>query len=135
MAATGKAPKQWALSKIETITTYKAWQSNLTYTLSTDAKFTLFLAPAASWRKVSEAVAHRGFADTGDGGPTAADKVAALDMMLGQIANFAPIISRASIVSESKSLAAIWDRLRLHYGFKITGAAFVDYALIKPEAQ
>ena len=134
MAHTNKAPKQWALTKIETITSFKSWQGNLLYTLSTDAQFTRFLVHSHTWRKVSEGINHRGCTGVEDG-PTAIAQCASLTMMLGQIANFCPIISPSSIVDESASLPIIWDRIRLHFWFKITGAAFIDFSLIKLEAQ
>ena len=40
---------------------------------------------------------------------TAALKNARLDLLLGQIANFCPVISRNSIVKHSTSLSDIWD--------------------------
>ena len=53
--------------------------------------------------------------------------------MLGQIANFCPVISRNSIVKNSTSLNDIWGRIRLHYGFQSTGAHFLDISDIKLE--
>ena len=55
---------------------------------------------------------------------------AELDLLLGQIANFCPVISRNSIVKHSTSLNDIWHRIRQHYGFQSTGAHFLDLATI-----
>ena len=38
-----RAPKQWSLTKNETITTFEAWRKNLQYSLSLDANFAQFL--------------------------------------------------------------------------------------------
>ena len=42
--------------------------------------------------------------------------------MLGQVANFCPVIARNSIINSSTSLQNIWQTIRLHYGFQSTGA-------------
>ena len=44
--------------------------------------------------------------------------------MLGQVANYCPIISRNTIVKTSTSLAEIWQTIRLHFGFQSSGAHF-----------
>ena len=66
---------------------------------------------------------------------TAAQKVTQLEMMLGQIANYAPIISRSSIVKNSRSISGDWQTIRQHYGLQLTGSRFLDLANIslKPE--
>ena len=51
--------------------------------------------------------------------------------MLGQIANFCPVVSRNSIVKSSTSLSDIWQKIRLHFGFQSTGAHFIDLTDIK----
>ena len=56
-----------------------------------------------------------------------------LELMLGQIANYCPVISRQTIVRNSTSIDSIWQAIRLHYGFQSTGAHFIDFAAIKRE--
>ena len=51
--------------------------------------------------------------------------------MLGQIANFATIISRNQIVLYSTSLSSIWSKIREHYGFQCTGSRFLTLSSIK----
>ena len=65
----------------------------------------------------------------------AAQKVTNLEMMLGQIANYAPIISWKSIVKSSASITGVWQTIRQHYGLQLTGSCFLDLANIylKPE--
>ena len=38
-----RAPKQWCLTKHETINSFENWRQNLQYTLSLDANFTPFM--------------------------------------------------------------------------------------------
>jgi hypothetical protein len=54
--------------------------------------------------------------------------------MLGQIANYCPIISRNTIVKNSTSISSIWQSIRLHYGFQSTGRHFLDFNNIHLEA-
>ena len=98
MAQTNKAPKQWALTKHETATSFHSWCQNLLYTLSTDDRFTQFLVGAHLWRRRSAADPNRGYANLPDGGLTATQQATNLDLMLRQIANFCPVISRNTIV-------------------------------------
>lgn len=131
--AAPRAPKQWLLTKNETITSYESWRQNLVYILSLDMNFVPFLDSA--WQKKTAANPRRGFQDDAEPIPrdrrlTAAQKSAHLDLMLGQIANFCPVISRNSIVKNSTSLNDIWHKIRQHFGFQSTGAHFLDLANI-----
>ena len=47
--------------------------------------------------------------------------------MLGQIANYCPIISRSTLVKTSTSLDYIWQTIRQQFGFQATGAQFIDF--------
>ncbi|CAB4008750.1 Retrovirus-related Pol poly from transposon opus [Paramuricea clavata] len=128
-----RAPKQWQLSKNETITSYESWRQNLIYILSLDSNFVSFLE--ATWQKKTSTNPHRGLVDDADPIPeprrlTAVQKNARLDLLLGQIANFCPVVSRSSIVKNSVSLNDIWQKIRQHYGFQSTGAHFLDLATI-----
>ena len=58
-----RAPKQWALGKTETVTTFNAWKDNLLYTLSLETKFAPFLKPDARWAKHSSSDQYRGYTD------------------------------------------------------------------------
>ena len=53
--------------------------------------------------------------------------------MLGQIANFATVVSRNQIVKQSTSLDSIWSLLREHYGFQSTGSRFLTLSSMKLE--
>ena len=133
MAASPQAPKRWQLTKIETITSYKSWQQNLIYVLSLNKNFVPFLD--ATWWKQTVAIPLRGLTKDGTTVPeaerlTAAQKNAQLDLLLGQIANFCPVISRNSIVKHSTSLNDIWQKICQHYGFQSTVAHLLDLASI-----
>ena len=131
-----RAPKQWALTKDETINSFENWRTNLMYILSLDNNFAEFLADGFTWHKKSAAHPNRGLAPDGENIPrdnrkTAAQKNAQLELMLGQIANYASVISRNTIVKQSESLKDIWQKLRQHYGFQSTGSHFLDLCSIK----
>ena len=131
-AARGSAPKQWNLSKEESLNSFNAWKDNLLYILSLNNDFTPFLADNATWE--TDATANRGFADDAADAQnrlTAVQKAGRLRLMLGQIANFATIISRNQILLHSTSLASIWSKIREHYGFQCTGSRFLTLASIK----
>ena len=100
------------------------------YTLSLDPNFAQFIAIDAKWEKRCAAHPNRGFTDDIDlaSGRTAIQQTYMLDLMLGQRANFCPVISRNTISKNGTSLSGIWQIIRLHYGFQSTGAHFLDVA-------
>ena len=125
MCAMPRVPKQWCLGKIETITSFESWRQNLLYTLNLDHHFAPFLGESVAWCKKTKANPNRGFVDDTSSVPsesrkTAQQKAVMLDLMLGQIANFCPVIARNCIVRNSTSLNDIWSTIRLHYGFQST---------------
>ena len=135
--AVNRAPKQWSLTRQETITSFESWKQNITYILSLDASFASFLLPNTTWLKKTRAAPLRGLTDDPEGTPnqrTAAQKAAHLDLMLGQIANFCPVISRNTITKNSTSIESIWQAIRAHYGFQSTGAHFIDLINISLKA-
>ena len=139
MASTHRAPKQWCLSKSETINSFENWRQNLLYTLSLDSNFAPFLAEGFMWGKKTKADPLRGFTDDGEDVAeanrlTAQQKVNFLELMLGQIANYCPIIARNTLVKNSISIQSIWNTIRQHFGFQITGAHFIDFADIHLES-
>ena len=135
--STLRAPKQWSLTKNETITSFESWRQNLVYSLSLDPGFAPFLVTGTTWTKKTNANPLRGLVDDPEGTPNrrnAAQKVAQLDLMLGQIANFCPIISRNTITKNSTSIDNIWQSIRAHFGFQSTGAHFIDLMNIQLKA-
>ena len=139
MGTTARAPKQWSLSKNETINSFENWRQNLVYTLSLDTNFAPFLAHGATWAKKTKAQPLRGFTDDGETVPlsrrkTARQKVNFLDLMLGQIANYCPVISRNTLLKNSTSIQSVWNMIWEHFGFQITGTHFLDFANLHLEA-
>ena len=61
-----RAPKQWSLTKEETITTFESWRQNLKYVLSLDANFATFIQDGIEWGKKTRAEPNRGFQNDGD---------------------------------------------------------------------
>ena len=134
--AATRAPKQWSLTKDETITTFESWRQNLKYVPSLDPNFAAFMEDGVEWEKKTRVGRNRGFQDDDEEVEvrvrrTAQQKVIHLELMLGQIANFCPVISRNTIVRNSTSLDNVWQAIRAHYGFQTTGAHFIDFADIK----
>ena len=107
-----RAPKQWSLTKQETITSFEAWRQNLRYTLSLDPNFAGFLVDDVTWLKKTNAQPLHGFQNDGEdvaevNRRTAAQKCTHLELMLDQIANYCPVISRNTIVKNSTSINKI----------------------------
>ena len=135
--------KQWPLRESETLNSFIVWRENLKYILSLDDNFDIFLQPGATWQKSSGGAA-RGLTD--DPGTvtvnrrTKEKKCIHLNLFLGQIANFATIVSRNEIVNNSTCLADVWNYIRSYYGFQETGSRFLDLSSLtlrseeRPEA-
>jgi hypothetical protein len=66
MASSIRAPKQWCLTKTESINSFESWKQNLVYTLSLDANFVPFLVEGALWKKKTKTEPLRGFVNDGD---------------------------------------------------------------------
>uniref|UniRef100_A0A6A7G5Q4 Retrovirus-related Pol polyprotein from transposon opus n=1 Tax=Hirondellea gigas TaxID=1518452 RepID=A0A6A7G5Q4_9CRUS len=138
MASSVRAPKQWCLSRVETVTSFENWRQNIQYVLSLYSKFSPFLVDDFKWEKKTKRDPTRGLEYDPSSVPevrhyTAQQKVATLELMLGQVANYCPVISRNTIVRNSTSIDQIWQCIRLHYGFQSTGAHFVGLADMKLE--
>ena len=138
MASMQRAPKQWCLTKSETISSFESWKQNLIYILSLDPNFAPFLNDGVTWQKKTKSAPLRGFTDDPAAEPaasrhTAQQKVNYLELMLGQIANFCPVISRNTLVKNSTSIECIWQTIRLHFGFQTTGGHLLDFSEIQHE--
>ena len=106
------APKQWCLTERETINSFENRRQNLLYILSLDPGFAPFIDEASTWLDQTKSQPLSGFVDDGTDVPaarrrTAANKVNGLELMLGQIANYCPVIARNTLVKNSTSLAFI----------------------------
>ena len=128
------------LTEKESLTSFKSWKGIILYNLGLDNNFAPFLEPDVQWEKKSRRVANRGLIDDiNPNGPaddqgvpqpvvvhTAAQRCRTLETLLNSIANYAPVISRDTIVKASTCLDDIWHALRTHYGFQASGAHFLD---------
>ena len=123
-----RAPTHWRrLTRHEPTTNFEPWRQHLDYTLSLDPHFSKFLEQGATWEKETADNPLNGFTDDANFVPApmrlpAVRWAAQLDLLLGQIASFCPVISSSTIVSNSTSLSSIWHATRLFYGFNSTGA-------------
>ena len=103
----------WPLTEDETPESFEAWRINFINILSEESSFIPFLKPECEWSRKTRAKPFRGFT-----GADAASRAAALDRMLGLIANYARTISRFTIVTSSTSLNSVWSSIRLYYGIQ-----------------
>ena len=107
--------------------------NKISSTLSLDITFAPYLSDDFRWKKKSKGEPYLGFRDdtAGDNRLTAVQKNATLELLLGQIANFCPILSRNTIVKNTTCFKDVWSAIRLHYDFQISGSQFLDIANIK----
>ena len=130
-------PKNRYLNSVETVTTFNAWKDNMVYILTLNDNFAPFLLPTATWGKASTVNPNRGFTDDEghDANPPTGlkkeEKVRRLELFLGQIANWATVISRNQIVKSSTSLKDVWGKLRGHYCLQTSGSKFIDVINIR----
>lgn len=95
----------WALSKKETSSTFKNWRSNIAYSLSLNLDFSDFFEPGFTWEEKTHDNPTWGLiAGTGEHARTAVQRAGALEVMLGQIACWAPVVARSLITRDALSL-------------------------------
>ena len=101
------------MTENESNTTFEEWRTNLLSILSLEQAFTPFLQPDSKWGRKTKTSPLRGFHGT-----DAAQQVATLETMLGLIVNYAPVISRGTVVKSSTSLKSVWNATCLYYGIQ-----------------
>jgi len=122
--------KPWNLTDNETQTSFEAWQECMIFNISLNDKSARFL-PSGNLSTWTTA-AGREFTDDAAVGPenpgitetnrmNKETKVSSLNIVLGSLAGFAPVISSRFIKNQATSLDIIWNRLRAYYGFRRTG--------------
>ena len=127
-----RPPKPWTLTEKETITSYHSWKSNLLYHLSICNEF----APYLEIEWAAQPTAHRGLQNDGEtvaaaDRKTAVQKAIILERMLGMIAQYCPPLLKKDVMKSSTSLAWIWKRVRLHFGFVQSEVHFLKMNEIK----
>ena len=137
MAHKSLVPKQRCLTEDESPSSFESWMESLVFHISLSDKSARFL-PTGDLNKWTSA-ADRGFVDDINDGPgitadnkmNKQNKVSLLNIVLGSIASYAPVISAKFIKNQSTSIESIWDRLRSHYGFRRVGSRILDMPEIK----
>ena len=120
-----RVPPMWSLSKDETITSFEAWKGNFLYTLNLDDNFSQFLNGQTWDKKIKGGAPYRGLQNS--------QQENFLNLMLGQISNYVPVISRNTILQNSSSIESIWHVIKSHYGFQSSGSSFLNLCDIKLE--
>ena len=92
---------QFCLGKDETVNSFENWKQNIVYSA--------FLVDGVTWGKNTKSDPLRGFIDNDadvsvNSRSTAAQKVTICEFMLGQIANYCPVLSRNIIVRNSTAV-------------------------------
>lgn len=138
MAHQSLVPKQRFLTEDESQTSFEAWREALVFHISLDNKASRFLSDLSTWTSAAD----RGFTDDVDdavGAMHTAEtkmnktaKAALLNIILGSVATYAPVISARFIKQQSTSFSSIWDRLRSHYGIRKTGGRILELMEVKP---
>ena len=128
-----RAQKTVVAHQIDTITSFEAWKQNLQYTLLLNMNFAACFGDNVTWQNKSTTAPTRSFTNDDKDVPfasrrTAQQKCTHLELKLGQIENFCPVIFRNSIVKTPTSIQSIWKAIRMHYGFQSTWAHFLDFS-------
>ena len=139
MASKSLFGKPRTLTNQEDQTSFDCWMESAIFHISLSDKSARFLASGDlhTWTTAPG----RGFTDdnTGDPGVTeenrmnGAAKAALLNVVLGALSTFAPVISPKFIKHQSTSLESIWSRLRSYYGFRRTGSRILDLMTFRLE--
>ena len=128
-------PKQRVLTSVESQSSYDNWKEAMCFHISIDGRSARFLSDLKTWDNTDT----RGFHNDPTTIPeetrmTAPAKKALLNIVLGSVASFAPVISPKYIKNIATSLDEIFDRLRSFYGFRKTGARITEFSDFKLES-
>ena len=109
-----RAQKTVVAHQIDTITSFEAWKQNLQYTLLLNMNFAACFGDNVTWQNKSTTAPTRSFTNDDKDVPfasrrTAQQKCTHLELKLGQIENFCPVIFRNSIV-KTPVLSSISDK-------------------------
>ena len=137
MASSRLVPKQRSLNENESFASFEAWRESLVFHIVLDNKFARFIGDLKNWSAYK--IENRGFTDDGsdiavETRMTAQVKSATLQVVLGAVASYAPVINHKYITQQAKSLDEIFERLRAHYGFRKTGSRITEALEFKLES-
>lgn len=131
-------PKVVPLAETETLSSIERWRQNVLYLLRLNEEFRPFMGDSVVFGKKSRSHPCRGFTDDTKTEKNEADedvvtvtvskedKCFTVDLMLDQIANFAPLIPRNDITRDSGSLKEVWSKIRLYHNLEKSGALMND---------
>lgn len=140
MAHKSLLSKQRALTDQETQTSFEGWRETMIFHISLSDKSARFLSSGDL--KMWTTAEGRGFTDDGEVGTgdvteenkmNKVAKAALLNIVLGSIATYCPVISAKFIKKQSTSLDCIWSRLRSYYGFRRAGSRILELTELKPD--
>ena len=120
------------LQENESFSSFESWKGTVEYVFELDENFSEFFEEKFEWK--SKDFPNRGLKDIKLEGritKTAAQRAKYLNICLGQIACYATVISRDTIVRDSCSMKEIFHHLRTYYGFGKSGSSILDVVNIK----
>ena len=149
MANLRHGPKIRELSSKETIATLESWKNTVIYGLRLNTDFRPYLQDGVVFGKKSKNKPYRDLKDDQrvdiikeEGQPdrevvviikSREEKTIEVDLLLDQIANYAPSIPRNDITKDCKSLREVWIQIRQYYNKQPTGSLLNDVWNIKRE--
>ena len=140
MANLYHGPKVRSLTPKESVSSIEAWKVNVLYGLKLNPDFTEFLAPDYVFGRKTKLNPYRDLVDdvTIDKEKNVRvitrskqDKATDVDMLLEQIANYCPHVTRYQITRDAESLKEVWYNVRLAYDIQQTGSLMNDCFNVK----
>ena len=133
-------PKARSLTPSETLATFEIWRQNIIYGLRLNHDFRPYLVDGFEWGRKSRLKPTRNLTDVPevkDVSPARSkeDQVVDVDLLLDQIANYAPMIPRNDIVRDCGSLDEVWQKIRLYYNLQSTGSLLNECFNIKRQPE
>lgn len=141
MANLYHGPKIRQLTTRETLSSIENWKSMVIYGLRLNQEFRPYLD--IEFGRKSKLTPNRQLTadvrtETNEDGTeneivvtSAEEKAEIVDLLLEQIANYAPTVPRNDIVKDSKSLKEVWSKIKLQYNQQQTGSLLNDCWNIK----
>ena len=145
-------PKIRLLSSKETIQSIESWKSTVIYGLRLNPDFVPYLHEGVIFGRKSRTQPSRELDDefrketytvTVSGNDTQRertvlvqskeDKAAVVDLLLDQVANYAPVIPRNDIIKDAKSLNEVWVKIKQYYNIQPSGSLLNDVWNIRRE--
>ena len=112
----------WMLTQQESLGSYLKWKETLLLFLHSEPIFRPYLVHTCTWKRSSKVLGdpNRGFMDGDNSVPgiqSAAQKHAILNLLLGRIAVYCPILSHFTIVRQSTCINDIWRAVEQYFQY------------------